>query len=215
MKIVLAAVNAKYIHSNLAVYSLSAYGKTLGAQAEIAEYTINQQKDEILKSLFRKRPDVLCISCYIWNISYVEALISDLSKVLPQTELWLGGPEVSYRAVSMLEKHPYLRGIMKGEGEKTFAELALAYQTGQSRHEVTDIAGGTENCNARQMTAPGVHPDRPVTIGVPLPTYSVVILDPEKDAALAPGNRRNGFRRLRELPGGTGMGQSMRIPGVR
>ena len=59
MKIVLAAVNAKYIHSNLAVYSLSAYGKTLGAQAEIAEYTINQQKDEILKSLFRKRPDVL------------------------------------------------------------------------------------------------------------------------------------------------------------
>ncbi len=155
MKIVLAAVNAKYIHSNLAVYSLSAYGKTLGAQAEIAEYTINQQKDEILKSLFRKRPDVLCISCYIWNISYVEALISDLSKVLPQTELWLGGPEVSYRAVSMLEKHPYLRGIMKGEGEKTFAELALAYQTGQSRHGETDIAGGTENGNARQMAAPG------------------------------------------------------------
>ena len=128
MKIVLAAVNAKYIHSNLAVYTLSAYAKAMGAQCEIAEYTINQQKDEILKSLFRKQPDVLCISCYIWNISYVEALVSDLSKVLPRTELWLGGPEVSYRAVSMLEKHPCLRGIMRGEGEKTFAELALAYQ---------------------------------------------------------------------------------------
>lgn len=129
MKLVLAAVNAKYIHSNLAVYTLSAYAKTMGVQAEIAEYTINQQKDEILKSLFRKQPDVLCISCYIWNISYVEALVRELAKVLPGTELWLGGPEVSYRAVSMLEKHPCLRGIMKGEGEKTFAELALAYQT--------------------------------------------------------------------------------------
>ena len=114
--------------------------------------------------------------------------MTEISKILPRTELWLGGPEVSYRAVSMLEKHPYLRGIMKGEGEKTFAELALAYQTGQSRHGETDIAGGTENGNARQMAAPG---------------------------GVEAGNRRNGFRRLRELPGGTGMGQSMRIPGVR
>ena len=131
MKIVLAAVNAKYIHSNLAVYTLSAYAKAKGAQVEIAEYTINQQKDEILKSLFRKRPDVLCISCYIWNISYVEALVTEISKILPRTELWLGGPEVSFRAAQMLEKHPCLRGIMKGEGEKTFAELALRRKAGR------------------------------------------------------------------------------------
>lgn len=138
MKIVLAAVNAKYIHSNLAVYTLSAYAKAKGAQVEIAEYTINQQKDEILKSLFRKRPDVLCISCYIWNISYVEALVTEISKILPRTELWLGGPEVSFRAVQMLEKHPCLRGIMKGEGEKTFAELALSYQETESGEKISE-----------------------------------------------------------------------------
>lgn len=138
MKIVLAAVNAKYIHSNLAVYTLSAYAKAKGAQVEIAEYTINQQKDEIMKSLFRKRPDVLCISCYIWNISYVEALVTEISKILPRTELWLGGPEVSFRAVQMLEKHPCLRGVMKGEGEKTFAELALSYQETESGEKISE-----------------------------------------------------------------------------
>lgn len=138
MKIVLAAVNAKYIHSNLAVYTLSAYAKMKGVQVEIAEYTINQQKDEIMKSLFRKRPDVLCISCYIWNISYVEALVTEISKILPRTELWLGGPEVSFRAVQMLEKHPCLRGIMKGEGEKTFAELALSYQETKSGEKISE-----------------------------------------------------------------------------
>lgn len=128
MKFVLAAVNAKYIHSNPAVYTLSASAKAHGVSVDIAEYTINQQKNEVMKSLFLMQPDVLCISCYIWNISYVEALVAELSKVLPGTEFWLGGPEVSYCAVRMLEKHSGLRGIMKGEGEETFSALALAYE---------------------------------------------------------------------------------------
>ena len=131
MKIVLAAVNAKYIHSNPAVYTLSASAKAHGVPVAIAEYTINQQRNEVMKSLFLMQPDVLCISCYIWNISYVEALVTELAKVLPKTEFWLGGPEVSYCAKAMLEKHSCLRGIMKGEGEETFSELALAYSNHQ------------------------------------------------------------------------------------
>lgn len=123
-RILLAAVNAKYIHSNLAVYSLRAYARKQGILADLAEYTINQPQDEIMKDIFRYRPDVLCFSCYIWNISFVRELIYDLSKVLPETEIWVGGPEVSYDAEKVLEENPSIRGVMRGEGEKTFAELA-------------------------------------------------------------------------------------------
>lgn len=149
MKIVLAAVNAKYIHSNPAVYTLSASAKAHGVPVRIAEYTINQQKNEVMKSLFLMQPDVLCISCYIWNISYVEALVTELSKVLPQTELWLGGPEVSYCAAKMLEQYPQLRGIMKGEGEETFSALALAYQREITQQEFFEELGRTDGITWR------------------------------------------------------------------
>lgn len=123
-RILLAAVNAKYIHSNLAVYSLRAYAQERGLPVELAEYTINQSKDEIMKGIFQYKPDVLCFSCYIWNISFVRELIADLHKVLPATEIWVGGPEVSYDAVKVLEENSGISGVMRGEGEKTFAELA-------------------------------------------------------------------------------------------
>lgn len=143
-KILLTAINAKYIHSNLAVYSLKAYAQsycatcnqnmqhnTMSAQEEmscqpeieIAEYTINQQTDEILRDIYKKAPDMLCFSCYIWNINYVEELIHEIAKVLPETEIWVGGPEVSYDAKQVLERLPEVTGVMKGEGEETFAEL--------------------------------------------------------------------------------------------
>ena len=127
MKILLAAINAKYIHSNLAVYSLKAYAGRYSEETEIAEYTVNQTADEILMDLYGRRPDILCFSCYLWNISYVEQLLRELPKILPHTELWLGGPEVSYNACDMLEKHPHLRGIMCGEGEQTLLELLEYY----------------------------------------------------------------------------------------
>ena len=109
MKFLLAAVNAKYIHSNLGVYSLKKYAdekrKQQGTafsgpdwEIEIGEYTINHQMDYILQDIYEKAPDAVGFSCYIWNILYVQELIRDLKKVLPQTEIWLGGPEVSYRA---------------------------------------------------------------------------------------------------------------------
>ena len=95
MKTILAAVNAKYIHSNLAVYSLRAYAKYYLSETKIAEYTINQQIDEILMDLYREQPELLCFSCYIWNLDYVEELVREIKKILPETIIWLGGPEVS------------------------------------------------------------------------------------------------------------------------
>ena len=134
MKFLLAAINAKYIHSNLGVYSLKAYAKQEcqcpEAVIEIGEYTINHQMDSILKDIFLKKPDVVGFSCYIWNISYVLTLARDLQKVLPHVEIWLGGPEVSYRAEALLKEEPHIRGIMMGEGEETFAELVSAYEGG-------------------------------------------------------------------------------------
>lgn len=123
MKVLLTAINAKYIHSNLAVYSLRAYAKKYAQHTEIAEYTINQTMDDILSDIYKKRPDVLCLSCYLWNILYVEQLITEIHKVLPDLQIWLGGPEVSYNAVSVMERYPQVTGVMCGEGEETFLEL--------------------------------------------------------------------------------------------
>ena len=123
MKVLLTAINAKYIHSNLAVYSLRAYAKKYAQHTEIAEYTINQTMDDILSDIYKKRPDVLCLSCYLWNILYVEQLITEIHKVLPDLQIWLGGPEVSYNAVSVMEQYPQVAGVMCGEGEETFLEL--------------------------------------------------------------------------------------------
>lgn len=128
MKIILTAVNAKYIHSNLAVYTLQASAEKAGVFPEIREFTINQSKDSMLRSLFLAHADVVCVSCYIWNISIVEDLITEYHKISPETKIWLGGPEVSYHAEEMLEQYPFLDGIMKGEGEITFRELAVYYQ---------------------------------------------------------------------------------------
>lgn len=129
MKFLLAAINAKYIHSNPAVYSLRAYAKRQlpDAQIEIGEYTINHQMEDILQDIYRKKPDFIGFSCYIWNIRYILEIVRDLHKVLPETEIWLGGPEVSYDAKEVLLREPEIRGIMRGEGERTFLLLAESY----------------------------------------------------------------------------------------
>lgn len=127
MKILLIAVNAKYIHSNLAVYCLRSYAAKLGIWTELAEYTINHRQEDILEDIYRRKPDVAAFSCYIWNLEYVRELIADLHKILPDTEIWAGGPEVSYDTEEFLRSMPQMRGVMKGEGEKTFARLAKLY----------------------------------------------------------------------------------------
>lgn len=140
MKFLLAAVNAKYIHSNPGIYSLKAYAeRTRGdlfpegaglpsVHVEIGEYTINNQMEQILEDIYRRKPDMVGFSCYIWNIVPCLELVRDLRKVLPDTDIWLGGPEVSFDAPELLGREPEVLGIMKGEGEETFAALLNCYE---------------------------------------------------------------------------------------
>ena len=123
MKILLAACNAKYIHSNLAVYDLRAYASAYQEHILLREYTINQTKDEILKDIYLTGADVVCFSCYIWNISFVRELAAELKKVSPDVKIWAGGPEVSYAANKFLMENPAFDLIMQGEGEEVFSEL--------------------------------------------------------------------------------------------
>lgn len=148
MKFLLTAINAKYIHSNPGVYSLKMFAESQGAAeavqgdqdpredgltcapfVEIAEYTINNQMELILEDIYRRKPDMVGISCYIWNIAYVLDLVRDIHKVLPETDIWLGGPEVSYDAPQLLAREPEVFGVMKGEGEEMFAGLLDCYRT--------------------------------------------------------------------------------------
>lgn len=127
MKVILTAINAKYIHSNLAVYCLRAFAKPYKGEISIAEYTINQQADDILMDLYKQKPDLLCFSCYIWNIEFVEQILREIKKLFPSLPVWLGGPEVSYDAEQVLLRLPEVTGVMRGEGEETFLELLNYY----------------------------------------------------------------------------------------
>ena len=123
MKVLLVAVNAKYIHSNLAVYDLKAYTENIPVEVELAEYTINQQQEEILRDIYEHKADVVAFSCYIWNITYVKALAEELHKIAPQVQIWFGGPEASYDAKQLLRELSYVELVIVGEGEETFAQL--------------------------------------------------------------------------------------------
>ena len=201
MKFLLVAINAKYIHSNLGIYSLKAYAEKelwkkkkaalagtgeivsgvaeAGAQGaewasdgavvtetqnvagvssgqvqvEIAEYTINHQMDQILQDIYRRKPDVIGFSCYIWNIQYIRPFLKDIPKVLPDVKIWMGGPEVYYRAESFLEEEPTVTGVMVGEGEATLAELAEVYgeAEGASKEET-----GSYDMDARLEQVRGI-----------------------------------------------------------
>ena len=140
MKILLAACNAKYIHSNLAVYDLQAYASEYTDHIILKEYTINQQKDDIMRDIYLEHPDVVCVSCYIWNISFVKELMADLAKILPDVDFWAGGPEVSYDAEKFLSENPEFTGVMVGEGEETFQELS-GYYVKKNPEKLENITG--------------------------------------------------------------------------
>lgn len=127
MKIVLVAINAKFIHSNLAVHYLKGYAKPYKDKIQIVEYTINHQIEEVLKGIYKTNPDVVAFSSYIWNMPMVKQLGEELKQILPKVQIWLGGPEVSYTPEETLEKNPYFDGIIIGEGEETFLELCQHY----------------------------------------------------------------------------------------
>ena len=140
MKFLLVAVNAKYIHSNPAVYSLKRFAGEYTDAVEIAEYTINNRMEDILEDIYRRKPDVIGFSCYIWNIGMVEKLMGGLHKLLPKLPVFLGGPEVTYDADKLLRKYPYLTGIFIGEGEATFAEV-VKYYVKKNPESLEDIPG--------------------------------------------------------------------------
>ena len=158
MKYLLAAINAKYIHSNLGIYSLRKYAlekiglegprgqetyaqsdEKTAIQIELGEYTINHQMDSILQDIYLRKPDVVGFSCYIWNIVYVKDLIHDLKKVLPKVRIWLGGPEASYDAVRLMKELPEVELIMRGEGEETFTNLIKACEKDSDIDDITGI----------------------------------------------------------------------------
>lgn len=161
MKSLLVAVNAKYIHSNLAVYCLKSFAASKGQKTEIAEYTINQKPGEVLRDLYKKDADVAAFSCYIWNIEFIKTLIRDYKKLRPGCEIWLGGPEVSYRAEEILKELPEVRGVMIGEGEETFSGLLALYEQGIKESCLNDIPGIAVRVNEKRIitTQPALPPD--------------------------------------------------------
>lgn len=148
MKFLLTAINAKYIHSNLAVHTLKAYAADKFKNPEfwpesrrkpvieIAEYTINQTMEKILMDIYRKNPDVVFFSCYIWNRQETEKLIIDLGKIKPDLDIWIGGPEVTFDSAKILESLQNVKGVVRGEGEEIFFDIIKTY-----REE--DIVGST------------------------------------------------------------------------
>ncbi len=141
MKILLTAINAKYIHSNLAVYSLKAASDEYAEMVEIAEFTINNSADYILEEIYKRKPDVLMLSCYIWNLSMIENVIREYHKLCPNIPIWLGGPEVSFEVEAFLKKHAEVTGLMMGEGEITFHELCEYYTGNKTEKKLEDILG--------------------------------------------------------------------------
>lgn len=153
-KVLLTAINAKYIHSNLAVYSLKANAGEYEPRVEICEYTINHRQEEILRHLYGKQPDVIGFSCYLWNIEYIINIARDLKKILPGLTILVGGPEVSYHPEQILEDYDFIDVVMVGEGEKTFYEYMAWFIDGKGTR--ADIPGLVyRESGAVRRTKPG------------------------------------------------------------
>ncbi len=127
MKILSVAINAKYIHTNPAVYLLRANAGVYRNDISIREFTINQSTDDILQEIVAEHPDFIGFSCYIWNIEMIKKLIPECNKLLPDCVLWLGGPEAEANAEALLLAYPQLNGVMYGEGEKVLPGLLHYY----------------------------------------------------------------------------------------
>lgn len=139
MKVVLSTLNAKYIHTSLAIRCLKAHcGDEF--DVELAEYTIKDPAMNIVSDLFRREPDVIGFSCYIWNIEETIRVIGMLRKVRPELRIVLGGPEVSYDTVYWMNRLPDVDFIVMGEGEETFLHLLREIRDEQKYHFVFGLA---------------------------------------------------------------------------
>ncbi len=139
MNVVVATLNAKYIHTALALRYLKAFCQG-EFDVEIAEYTIKDPPMAIVSDLYRRRPDVVGFSCYIWNIEETITVIDMLRKVLPDVRIVLGGPEVSYDTAYWMERLPAIDFIVMGEGEETFRDLLREIAGAGKYHFVFGLA---------------------------------------------------------------------------
>lgn len=136
----LVGINAKYIHINPAIYSLKySLSEDLQQSVEIAEYTINHVYEQILMDIFRRKPGMIGISCYIWNMDVVMRLCKDLAKILPEVPIWLGGPEAAWSGEELFRELPQIAGVMFGEGELVFPKLLAAWRAGTPLDEVPGL----------------------------------------------------------------------------
>lgn len=183
MKVLLVAVNAKYIHSNLAVYSIKAYAKKYIDHIVLKEFTINNSTEDILRGIYKEEADVVAFSCYIWNISIIAEIIEDMKKIKPDVKIWFGGPEVSYDLDSCFERYQELDGIMIGEGEQTFLEV-MEYYIDQKR-ELGSVAGiayrptaliNTESANTSSITVTDIRLPLSLDI-IPFPYEDLEVFD--------------------------------------
>jgi radical SAM superfamily enzyme YgiQ (UPF0313 family) len=151
-KILLSAVNAKFIHSNLAVRYLQKYCEPFVAGISIAEFSINDNTGSILKRLYKSGAGIFGFSCYIWNIGMILDICSSLRKILPDCIIILGGPEVSYDPAALLDENKAVDFIVTGEGEQTLLELLQHITTGQNA--LGQIPGIAYRCGAKTVTNP-------------------------------------------------------------
>ncbi|MGI6093205.1 MAG: DUF4080 domain-containing protein [Negativicutes bacterium] len=138
MQVLLTTLNAKYIHSSLALRNLKSYCQSMGSEIDVREYTINNTLLDILADLFVRRPQIIGFACYIWNIDMTLKLADLVKKVMPDVRIILGGPEVSYDPLSILKSYNCIDYIILGEGEETFRELVKALL---GKGDVYSIAG--------------------------------------------------------------------------
>lgn len=157
-KVILAALNAKYIHSNLALRYLSRFqNNNQKHHVETMEFTINQRLDFIAEELFRKQPDVVLFSCYIWNVEMLRQLCPILKKIMPDCVIGFGGPEVSYESETFLRENPAVDFVMRGEGELVFTKYLEHLDAGNPA-TLGEIESLTYRQNGEIFSTPQMHP---------------------------------------------------------
>lgn len=137
MKVLLTAINSKYIHSNLAVSYLRSFTKDLDYEGKIKEFTINDREERVLEEIINENPDVVAFSTYIWNVEMISRLSQLIKRVNPEIEIIYGGPEVSFDSRTFLEEQVG-EYVIEGEGEKTYRDFIL-YKLGKL--EINEVRG--------------------------------------------------------------------------
>ncbi|HBV86772.1 MAG TPA: B12-binding domain-containing radical SAM protein [Desulfosporosinus sp.] len=139
MRVLLVALNAKFVHTNLALRYLREGISPVYPDVLLREFSINDHLDRIASEIYEAKADVIGFSCYIWNLKEIVALIRQLRPVCPNVRFVLGGPEVSFEAEEFLHEHPEVDALVVGEGETTFLELLQTWQNGSDLSHVPGI----------------------------------------------------------------------------